>query len=175
MTAGPEERDDRPEALLFTRMDSPAGRLLLAGDGARLRLIGFLDGPRPRTPEAGWREDRTALAEAVRQLEGYFAGRRRRFALRLAPAGSAFQLRVWRHLQEVPYGETVSYGELARRVGDPRASRAVGHAVGGNPLPIVIPCHRVVGSRGGLVGYGGGLAVKEALLALERRQLSLLP
>jgi methylated-DNA-[protein]-cysteine S-methyltransferase len=156
-------------------MDSPVGRLLLACDGAGLRQIGFLDGPHPRTPEQGWREDLAPLAEVVRQLEGYFAGRRRRFALRLAPAGSPFQLRVWRQLQEIPYGETISYGELARRVGDPRASRAVGHAVGGNPLPIVIPCHRVVGSGGALVGYGGGLAAKEALLALEQRQLSLLP
>src|SRR5713226_366780 len=94
--------------------------------------------------------------------------------LALAPTGTTFQLAVWRRLCEIPYGETISYGELARRLGNPNASRAVGLANGANPIPIVIPCHRVIGSNGKLTGYGGGLPIKEKLLALERRQLRLL-
>jgi methylated-DNA-[protein]-cysteine S-methyltransferase len=104
----------------------------------------------------------------VRQLREYFSGRRTEFELPLAPQGTAFQRGVWRQLQEIPYGETISYGELAKRVGNPKASRAVGAANGQNPIPIVIPCHRVIGSNGKLTGFGGGLPTKEALLALER-------
>jgi len=96
------------------------------------------------------------------------------FDLKLAPEGTQFQRNVWRELAEIPYGETISYGQLAQRIGNPRASRAVGLANGSNPIPIVIPCHRVIGSNGKLTGYGGGLAMKERLLALERRQLRLL-
>lgn len=106
------------------------------------------------------------VADAVRQLEEYFAGDRRTFSLQLTPAGTAFQLSVWKALADIPYGETVTYGELARRVGRPTAFRAVGQANGANPLPIVYPCHRVVSSIG-LGGYGGGLDVKRRLLALE--------
>ena len=94
--------------------------------------------------------------------------------LQLAPEGTPFQLEVWRRLCDIPYGETISYGELAGRIGNPKASRAVGLANGSNPIPIVIPCHRVIGSNGKLTGYGGGLPIKEKLLALERRQLRLL-
>jgi methylated-DNA-[protein]-cysteine S-methyltransferase len=102
------------------------------------------------------------------QLDAYFAGRRRDFDVRLAPEGTPFQLRVWAALCEIPYGETISYAELARRIGNPNAVRAVGAANGRNPLPIVVPCHRVVGADGSLVGFGGGLDVKRALLDLER-------
>ena len=112
--------------------------------------------------------------ETVRQLEAYFAGKLESFDLRLAPEGTSFQLAVWKRLCEIPYGKTISYGELAGRIGNPNASRAVGLANGSNPIPIVIPCHRVIGSNGKLTGYGGGLPIKEKLLALERRQLRLL-
>jgi methylated-DNA-[protein]-cysteine S-methyltransferase len=108
------------------------------------------------------------VAEAVRQLSEYFAGERKEFDFPLAPEGTEFQRAVWKRLQEIPYGQTISYGELARRVGNPKASRAVGAANGKNPIPIVIPCHRVIGADGKLTGFGGGLPIKEALLAIER-------
>jgi methylated-DNA-[protein]-cysteine S-methyltransferase len=109
----------------------------------------------------------------VEQLEGYFGGRRRTFTMPLAPEGTEFQRGVWRQLCTIPYGQTISYGELAARVGNPRASRAVGLANGQNPIAIIIPCHRVIGSSGKLTGYGGGLSLKERLLALERGQRTL--
>jgi methylated-DNA-[protein]-cysteine S-methyltransferase len=105
----------------------------------------------------------------MRQLREYFAGKRAAFDLPLAPEGTAFQRSVWRQLQEIPYGETISYGELARRVGNPKASRAVGSANGANPVPIVIPCHRVIAGDGTLGGFGGGLLTKQTLLTLELR------
>jgi len=156
--------------------DSPVGRLLIGGDERGLRFVLFEEGRAPVAPEPGWREDPAAVADAVTQLREYFAGARRRFDLPLAPAGTPFQLRVWEALRQIPYGETVSYGELARRVGCPNGSRAVGLANGANPLSIVVPCHRVVGAGGRLVGYGGGLGAKRWLLALEqgsRRMLNL--
>ena len=107
-------------------------------------------------------------------MRAYFAGELEAFNLSLTPQGTPFQLRVWNQLCEIPYGETISYGELARRVGDPKAARAVGLANGSNPIAIIVPCHRVIGSNGKLTGYGGGLPIKEKLLALERKQLSLL-
>ena len=110
-------------------------------------------------------------ADAQRQLAEYFRGHRTRFDLPLAPAGTPFQQAVWTALQAIPYGATVSYGELARRIGRPRAVRAVGAANGQNPIPIVIPCHRVIGADGRLVGFGGGLAVKQHLLRLEQDRL----
>ena len=110
----------------------------------------------------------------IRQLEEYFDGKRKEFDLPLILEGTEFQLLVWRNLQKIPYGETVSYGQLARRIGSPEAARAVGLANGSNPIPIIIPCHRVIGSNGDLTGFGGGLPVKKKLLALESRQLSLL-
>lgn len=148
--------------------DSPVGRLMIAGDTHGLRFILFAEGRSRPEPKPGWREDGTRLAEAVRQLREYFAGRLRRFELPLSMEGTPFQQRVWRELQAIPYGETISYAELARRVGCPGGSRAVGLANGANPVSIVVPCHRVVGSSGKLVGYGGGLRNKEWLLALER-------
>jgi methylated-DNA-[protein]-cysteine S-methyltransferase len=157
-----------------TQIESPVGSLLLAADSAGLRHILFKNGTRTVVPDAAWREDRRALGETIRQLRAYFSGELERFSLPLAPEGTPFQLEVWSHLCDIPYGETISYGELARRIGHPRASRAVGLANGTNPIPIVIPCHRVIGSNGKLTGYGGGLPIKEKLLALERRQLRLL-
>jgi len=155
-----------------TTIESPVGPLVLAADDAGLRSITFTRGEQEFV--ASRDEDAGPLQEPIRQLWAYFAGELEKFALVLSPAGTPFQLEVWRRLGEIPYGETISYGELARRIGNPKASRAVGLANGSNPIPIVIPCHRVIGSNGKLTGYGGGLPVKEKLLALERRQLRLL-
>jgi methylated-DNA-[protein]-cysteine S-methyltransferase len=139
-----------------------------------VRRIDFPRDGKPGRPEADWQESaRGAVGEAIRQLREYFAGRRNEFELPLAPEGTEFQRTVWNRLREIPYGETISYGELAKRVGNPKASRAVGAANGQNPIPIVIPCHRVIGSNGKLTGFGGGLPVKEALLALEAKQARL--
>lgn len=147
---------------------------MLAGDANGLQQILFSTDGRPASPDPEWIEDPSALADAVRQLKAYFAGELENFDLSLAPQGTPFQRRVWIELQKIPYGKTISYGELARRIGNPKASRAVGLANGSNPISIVIPCHRVIGSDGKLTGYGGGLPIKEKLLARERRQLRLL-
>jgi len=158
----------------YSEMRSPAGQLLLAADDAGLRRIIFMNGRDRAQPSPDWALDRSAFAETICQLKAYFSGELEAFDLPLAPEGTTFQLHVWQQLCEIPFGETISYGELARRIGNPNASRAVGLANGANPIPIIIPCHRVIGSNGKLIGYGGGLAIKEKLLALERRQPRLL-
>jgi methylated-DNA-[protein]-cysteine S-methyltransferase len=158
----------------YTRMESPVGPLLLVADDGGLRRIDFVNGRNPGEPDPQWLDDAEHFRETLRQLRAYFAGELENFDLELAPQGTPFQLTVWNRLREIPFGETISYGELARRIGNPNASRAVGLANGSNPIPIVIPCHRVIGSNGKLTGYGGGLPIKEKLLALERRQLRLL-
>lgn len=155
----------------WSRIDSPVGPLLLVGDEAGLRAIDFLNGRRNVAPDPRWVEDRTSLMPVIEQLKAYFAGELERFELQLAPEGTEFQKKVWNELCNIGYGETISYGELARRIGNAKASRAVGLANGSNPIPIIIPCHRVIGSNGKLTGYGGGLEIKEKLLALEQRQL----
>ncbi len=147
--------------------ESPIGRLLVAGDAEGLRLIGFPGGKGARAPEPDWVEDPDRFAAARAQLDAYFSGTLKTFDLPLAPEGTSFQRRVWAELRRIPYGETISYADLARRIGDSKAVRAVGAANGRNPLPIVVPCHRVVGADGRLVGFGGGLDVKRALLDLE--------
>lgn len=154
--------------MFFTYAPSPIGPLLLAGDGAALRFLLFSAGPKSRGPASGWVENRKPFSGAIRQLDAYFAGKLTEFDLPLAPDGTPFQQTVWAELRRIPYGETISYGELASRIGNPRASRAVGLANGSNPLAIVIPCHRVIGATGKLTGFGGGLDVKRRLLALER-------
>jgi len=158
----------------FTRTESPVGPLLLVADDSGLRRIEFVNGRKPVQAHPQWHDDAEQLRETIRQLRAYFAGELETFDLALAPEGTPFQLAVWNRLCEIPYGGTISYGELARRLGKPNASRAVGLANGANPIPIVIPCHRVIGSNGKLTGYGGGLPIKEKLLALERRQLRVL-
>lgn len=148
--------------------ESPVGPLLIAGDGEALRYIYFPKNGKAARPERGWVESRAGVvAQTLEQLREYFSGKRREFDLPLAVDGTAFQKSVWRALQEIPYGETISYGELARRVGNPKASRAAGSANGANKIPIVIPCHRVIAAGGKLGGFGGGLPLKEALLKLE--------
>lgn len=146
--------------------DSPLGRLLLAGDEQGLQLL-HMDPAAPGQLAPGWQQADGQLDEAVRQLDEYFAGRRQRFALRLAPQGTAFQREVWAALLEIPYGRTTCYAELARRIGRPKAMRAVGAANGANPIAVIVPCHRVIGRDGSLTGYAGGLARKELLLRLE--------
>jgi methylated-DNA-[protein]-cysteine S-methyltransferase len=161
-------------SVCYTEMESPVGTLLLAADQEGLRLINFQKGKHAQRPRDDWRKDAAPLHEAMRQLKAYFSGELREFNLPLAPEGTDFQRRVWSALCGIPYGETISYGDLARRIRNPKAVRAVGTANGANPIPIVIPCHRVIGSDGTLTGYGGGLDIKEKLLGLEQKQLRLL-
>lgn len=148
---------------------SPVGDLLLVSNGAALSHCLFAADEKAPRP-GHWRDgaDSPLLREAVRQLQGYFDREIREFSLPLAPSGTAFQLQVWAALRQIPYGQTISYGELARRIGRPKASRAVGLANGQNPLSVLIPCHRVIGASGALVGYGGGLGRKRLLLGLEQ-------
>ena len=155
-------------ACAYTTCESPLGPILLAGSAQGLTCISFLAGRESRQPQPDWVEDPRPLHEAVRQLQAYFDGRLFHFDLPLAAPGTPFQHQVWQALREIPYGQTTSYGELARRLGRPSASRAVGAANGRNPLPIVVPCHRVIGGNGALRGYYGGLQLKEFLLELER-------
>lgn len=154
---------------IYTLFDSPLGKLALTSDGSHLTGIHFprRDG-RPAV-ERTWERDDAApvLARSRTQLAEYFDGRRTRFDLPLRPAGTAFQQSVWRALLKVPFGRTSTYGALAAEIGRPTAARAVGAAVGANPLAVVVPCHRIVGADGTLTGYAGGLARKTKLLALE--------
>jgi methylated-DNA-[protein]-cysteine S-methyltransferase len=159
--------------LYYSYMTSPLGPLLIAGDSAGLRLIHFQRDTTPPSVASDWHEDRQFLGAAMEQITAYFAGTLRQFSLALAPQGTPFQQAVWRALQDIPYGATTSYGALARQLGKPQAARAVGAANGRNPLALVIPCHRVVGSTGKLIGYAGGLDIKQALLAFERRHAPL--
>ena len=153
--------------MYYCYLDTPIGELLLAGEDDALSMIGFPKGKMRRDPEPDWIYNEKPLANARRQLEEYFAGSRKDFDLPVILDGTEFQVEVLKALQKIPYGETVSYGEIARRIGRPRAVRAVGAANGRNPIPIVVPCHRVIGSSGDLTGFGGGLDTKEALLRLE--------
>jgi methylated-DNA-[protein]-cysteine S-methyltransferase len=155
------------QSVCYTWMESPVGRLRLAADNTGLRELRFSGVLEPDGVDPSWRADPAPLAEAIRQLRAYFARELRTFDLPLAPRGTPFQLRVWQQLRKIPWGETISYGELATRIGNPKASRAVGLANGANPIAIIVPCHRVIGSNGKLTGYGGGLPIKEFLLALE--------
>lgn len=151
----------------YTYIDSPLGEILVAAQGSGLSLISFQRGSRARRHEDDWVQESRPFRQVAAQLGAYFAGRLDRFDLELSPEGTPFQKRVWKQLAKIPYGETISYGQLARRIRQPTASRAVGAANGANPLPIVLPCHRVIGSSGKLVGYGGGLSIKRQLLRLE--------
>ncbi len=154
-------------ALLCDQFDTPIGPLLVAGDSGGLRHVVFAQARwRPAQVE-GWRHDSRALADARSQVLAYFAGELTAFDLPLAPIGTPFQLSAWQALSRIPYGETRSYADQALAIGAPRAVRAVGAANGRNPLPIVVPCHRVIGRDGSLTGFGGGIETKRWLLALE--------
>jgi methylated-DNA-[protein]-cysteine S-methyltransferase len=155
--------------LKFRTIDSPVGPLTLAGKGRRLMHLRMVD----QTYEPShddWQADDDAFRDVVEQVEAYFAGERTKFDVELDMVGTAFQRRVWAALLTIPYGETRSYGEIARQIGSPGAFRAVGLANGHNPIGIIVPCHRVIGSNGSLTGYGGGLDRKRALLELEKKR-----
>lgn len=145
-------------------VESPIGLLTICQDEAGICALEF-------GAQAGYMDETPLLLQAQRELEEYFAGRRRAFSVPLSMHGTAFQLQVWRALGEIPYGETVSYGEIARRIGREKACRAVGMANHANKLPIFIPCHRVVGTNGKLTGYAGGLEAKRILLEIEGKHV----
>jgi methylated-DNA-[protein]-cysteine S-methyltransferase len=153
--------------------ESPVGQLLVVADHEGLLELAFESGRTPPNVDPAWQGGGDAVREPIRQLRAFFAGKLREFDLPLKPRGTPFQQRVWRELCGIPYGETISYGELARRVGNPAASRAVGLANGANPIAIIIPCHRVIGASGKLTGYGGGIEKKRWLLDFEHNQLGL--
>lgn len=153
----------------YDDLPSPIGMLRLVADEEGLREVWFDRGRHRKAPEPHWQRDAAPLAEARKQLEEYFAGTRTQFDLPLRPRGTPFQCTVWWELARIPYGATISYGELAQRIGQPLAVRAVGAANGRNPLPIILPCHRVIGADGSLTGFGGGLPTKRYLLSLEDR------
>lgn len=152
----------------YTEMESPLGPVLLVGDGEALTVVAMHDQKRGAAVQPDWERTDAPFRAALDQLRAYFAGELQEFDLPLRPAGTPFQQRVWQALLEIPYGETVSYGDIARRIESPKACRAVGLANGQNPISIIIPCHRVIGSTGKLTGYGGGLDRKEWLLNHER-------
>ncbi|MBV1877569.1 MAG: methylated-DNA--[protein]-cysteine S-methyltransferase [Pseudomonadales bacterium] len=154
--------------MYYEYIQSPIGRLLLAGNGAGLCKVGFPTGKGLIEPESDWLLEPHCCSAARQQLEEYFAGKRKQFDLDLVPQGTEFQLAVLNALQDIPWGATRSYQDIARQIGRPKAVRAVGAANGRNPLPIVIPCHRVIGANGSLTGFGGGLEAKSYLLALEQ-------
>ena len=153
--------------LAYAHLPSPIGPLLLAGDAEALHLLSFPEGRRARQPLESWRRDDRLFAAHAAQLDAYFAGELRDFDLPLAPAGTAFQQAVWTALRRIPYGAVASYGRIAADIGRPTASRAVGAANGANPLPIIVPCHRVIGAAGALTGFGGGLETKRFMLDHE--------
>ena len=153
----------------FTTMDSPIGELLLTGDGAH--LTGLFMTPHRHGPDRSqeWVRDDVTFTDAIRQLQAYFAGTRHEFEIPMAPHGTDFQRRVWAALRDIPYARTMSYGDIARDIGNPKGVRAVGLANGRNPISIIVPCHRVIGANGSLTGYGGGIERKQWLLAHESR------
>ena len=155
--------------MYYCYLETPIGDLLLAGDEQALCLVGFPEGSMRRDPEPEWIYSEKPFADAREQLSAYFAGERKSFELSLKPGGTEFQIQVLEELQKIPYGTTTSYGDVAKRIGRPKAVRAVGAANGRNPIPIIIPCHRVIAEDGALGGFsgGGGVATKIALLELE--------
>jgi methylated-DNA-[protein]-cysteine S-methyltransferase len=151
----------------FDAFDTKIGVLTVAADGTGLRYVLFQENKYDAPDRASWKRDANALREPREQLLAYFEGERKAFDLSLAPTGTPFQLKVWNMLAQIPLGTTWSYSELAERIGSPKAMRAVGAANGRNPLPIVLPCHRVIGANGSLTGFGGGLPLKQFLLEHE--------
>jgi methylated-DNA-[protein]-cysteine S-methyltransferase len=156
---------------VWTRVESPIGDLTIVAESDAIVAI-EMSPARPATTASAVRDDtHPLLGEARRQLDAYFRREMDAFSLPLRPSGTDFQRRVWKALEGIPYGDTASYGDVAKAIGAPGSARAVGAANGANPLPIVVPCHRVIGSNGSLTGYGGGIDRKRKLLALETRAL----
>lgn len=160
---------------MYTTVESPIGELLLLGDGQALRGLYMQDGRKAMRIAPHWEPAARPFARVIEQLREYFDGSRVTFDIPLVMRGTTFERRVWRALQDIPYGETVSYGALARRIGQPSAPRAIGLANGRNPISVIVPCHRVIGANGALTGYGGGLERKRILLELEKGQACLRP
>jgi methylated-DNA-[protein]-cysteine S-methyltransferase len=155
--------------MIYDTIESPLGRIVLGGNGEALSFVGLPESRKPFSIPDQWNRDPQSFAEAKRQFDAYFSGGLNEFTLKLSPQGTEFRLRVWKALCTIPYATTISYAELAQRIGNPKASRAVGLANGANPLSIIVPCHRVIGANGSLTGYGGGLKAKQFLLDLEQR------
>ena len=154
-------------SIYTTTMDSPLGPICMAGTEQGLTRVDFQQGMRPVETEPAWPINNEIFSDAVQQLQEYFEGRRQQFTLRLAPDGTAFQQQVWQELQRIPFGTTITYQELAHRIGKPKGARAVGSANGCNPIAIIVPCHRVIGQDGRLRGYASGLPIKRKLLQHE--------
>lgn len=152
--------------IIYSYYESPVGRLLLHGED-RLQGLVFPAGKTPQQVGPDWRHEPLGFDSVKQQLDLYFQGRLTQFDLELDMKGTEFQRQVWQRLKEIPYGRTISYGELAESIGNPKAVRAVGLANGKNPIPVIVPCHRVIGKNGSLTGFGGGLAIKQFLLDLE--------
>lgn len=152
---------------LYCFYDSPIGRLLLVGEAGVLEELHFPNAKEQDVLGDGWKLNEENFRKPVKQLEEYFSNKRNVFELKISLKGTPFQQRVWKELQNIPFGKTASYGEIARRIDNPKASRAVGLANNKNPLPIIVPCHRVIGKDGSLTGFGGGLDLKKKLLTLE--------
>ena len=159
--------------MYYKYIPSPVGRHLLGGKTSILEMIGFSEGKGVVSPGDDWIQDNSVFKQAEDQLNEYFEGERQQFDLKMKPSGTPFQLSVLAALQQIPFGQTTSYRNIAESIGRPKAVRAVGAANGRNPLPIVIPCHRVIGADGSLTGFGGGLAAKSFLLNLESAGFSL--
>lgn len=158
----------KTRTVFYELLRSPVGELLLVGNEQGLKILSFQDGRHPQAIDPQWEKDRKPFQLVISQLEAYFKGCLTRFTVKLSPGGTNFQQGVWKALRRIPYGKTVSYGDIAKQIGNPHASRAVGAANGQNPISIIVPCHRVIGANGKLVGYGGGLPIKQSLLALEQ-------
>jgi methylated-DNA-[protein]-cysteine S-methyltransferase len=169
MNFNPLESCEMMATTCYSYVDSPLGRMFVQGDGEFVTGLFMPQHKGWSGPDSSWKESDGAFGGVRKQLAEYFAGERREFDVPLKLAGTPFQQSVWQELVRIPFGETISYGELARRVGKPEASRAVGNANGRNPISILVPCHRVIGSDGKLTGYAGGVDRKKWLLAWERR------
>ena len=156
---------------IYDYYQSPFGRMLLAADEKAITSVSFAGQKYAPRVARNWKRDarHAPIRQAKRELAEYFGGRRKRFTVKLAPDGTQFQRAVWKAIAQVGFGKTIAYAELARRAGHPGSARAAGAATGRNPIGIIVPCHRIVGSNGALTGYAGGLAKKRALLALEAR------
>lgn len=154
--------------IYYTQLESPVGTLLLTLEDGQLTNICMCNQKRTVEVQPDWVESDRHFRTVARQLEDYFRGKRKTFDIPIRPRGTDFQMSVWKQLSKIPYGETATYGDIAKRIDNPKAVRAVGLANGRNPLPIVIPCHRVVGAHGQLTGFGGGLEKKALLLKIEQ-------
>jgi methylated-DNA-[protein]-cysteine S-methyltransferase len=170
------------KVIYFSTMESPIDELLLLSEGEALSCLHMIEGKQKMAIDSAWkRDDKLPVFKSVReQLESYFAGKLKEFNIPLQMQGTDFQIKVWNELCNIPYGTTINYGQLAQRIDNPNAQRAVGLANGRNPIAVIVPCHRVIGANGSLTGYGGGLFRKEILLNLEQgktnkvKQLALL-